>query len=103
MEMEAVSVATSAEGLESGSNALFSVKEEPLDFDLMVKVDEDDIEPDLDVEKKVSIATTATGANTTTAATAAVPQIGSSNSAFQPYKVLFHTMPIKSLKCSLLT
>ncbi len=100
MEMEAISVGTSAEGLESGSNALFSVKEEPLDFDLMVKVDEDDIEHELEVEKKVLIgATASTSANTTTAA---VPQIGSSNSAFQPYKVhIFY--PIVNLKFKLLT
>ncbi|ODN00814.1 Ankyrin repeat family A protein 2 [Orchesella cincta] len=58
--------------METGQDAtaLFAVKEEPLDFDMMVKV-EDDLELDLPDRKTTSTA---------------VPQIGSSNSAFQPYK-----------------
>lgn len=59
---------------------LFSVKEEPLDFDLMVKV-EGDLELDLGAPEKPPPTTVASSASS------AVPQIGSSNSAFQPYKV----------------
>lgn len=81
---------------------LFSVKEEPIDFDLMVKVPDemphDLLEPSESEEQDIKVfpsmnapavsTTTVTVPSTTATSTiTAVPQIGSSNSAFQPYKV----------------
>lgn len=84
------------------SSSLFTVKDEPLDFDLIGKVDGNDLELDLlmngdngtgkpSVEKKVTPVTTKKTANSSvTTGVGSVPQIGSSNSAFQPYKVTPH-------------